>query len=183
MNYLRDTRQSYKPGIRDHCQTPPYAILPLLPYLPGNWTIWEPAAADGLLSTALLDRGFKVLSSSNDFFQFKPEQWWDCIVTNPPFSQATKWMERCFDLGRPWCLLMKSEIISNQGVQRLFARYGEPEMVYPESRINFKMPFKGWATGSQFNTHWYTFGLGIGRSHTWLCPINEEKREFHKNGN
>jgi hypothetical protein len=92
-------------------------------------------------------------------------------------------MKRCFELGKPWALLLKSEIIANQGIQRLFAQYGQPEMVYPESRINFKMPVKGWATGAQFNTHWYTFGLGISKPHTWLCSINKEKKIFHKETN
>lgn len=175
-NYKRDARQSHKPGLRDHCQTPPYAILPILSYLKG--IIWEPALGEGLLSKALKDRGFQVITSDYDFFDYEPDNY-DMIVTNPPFSRSKQWMERCYQLGKPWCLLLKSEIVSNQGIQKLISQYGELEMVYPESRINFKMPLKGWATGAQFNTHWYTFGLNIGRPHTWLCPINKEKKEFH----
>lgn len=182
MNYKRDARQSHKPGLRDHCQTPPYAILPILPFLDTRWTIWEPASGDGLMANALRNEGFEVISTSQDFFSYNIFGY-DIIITNPPFSRSKEWIERCFNLCTPWCLLLKSEIVSNQGVQKLFQQYGNPEMVYPESRINFKMPLKGWATGAQFNTHWYTFGLGIGQPHTWLCPINKEKKKFHKENN
>lgn len=175
-NYKRDARQSHKPGIPDNCQTPPYAILPLLPFLRG--IIWEPAIGEGLLAQSLRAKGFKVITGDNDFFEYEPVEY-DIIVTNPPFSRSEKWMKRCFELSKPWALLLKSEIVANQGVQKLFVKYSDCEMVYPESRINFKMPHKGWATGAQFNTHWYTFGLNIGKPHTWLCPINKEKKEFH----
>lgn len=178
-NYLRDTRQMYTGGKRDHCQTPSYALLPILPFLNPDWTIWEPADGGGMLSFALRENGFNVLSTSIDFFTYNSDRW-NCIVTNPPFSLSQKWMQRCFELGKPWCLLLKSDNVSNRGTQELISKYGELEMVYPESRINFKMPFKGWATGAQFNTHWYTFGLNIGKPNTWLCPINKEKKEFHK---
>ena len=177
-NYKRDARKSHKPGLRDHCQTPPYAILPLLQFLPRDCVIWEPAMGEGLLAQSLKAKGFKVITTDNDFFDYEPDNY-NIIITNPPFSLSQKWMQRCFELDKPWALLLKSEIIANQGIQKLFRKYGNPEMVYPESRINFKMPLKGWATGAQFNTHWYTFGLNIGRPHTWLCPINKEKKEFH----
>ncbi len=171
MNYKRDARQSHKPepNGRDNCQTPPYAILPLLPYLDTGWTIREPAMGEGLLAQAFIDKVFIVVSTG----------YYDISITNPPFSESAKWMKSFYETGKPWCLLLKSEIVANQGIQKLITQYGELEMIYPESRINFKMPIKGWATGAQFNTHWYTFGLNIGKPNTWLCPINEEKKAFH----
>lgn len=181
INYKRDARQSYKPEPkgRDNCQTPPYAILPLLPYLKKEWIIWEPAQGEGLLTKSFENQEFGVTTYDN-FFGYQPLlHIYDIIITNPPFSQSAKWMQRCFELNKPWCLLLKSEIVANQSIQKIVSQYGELEMIYPESRINFKMPFKGWATGAQFNTHWYTFGLNIGKPHTWLCPINKEKRRFH----
>lgn len=177
-NYKRDARKSHKPGLRDHCQTPPYAILPVLPFLKLDWIIWEPAMGEGLLSMALRLKGFNVITSDSDFFEYEPDSY-DTIVTNPPFSRSKEWLKRCYQLDKPFALLLKTEVESNQGIQKLIVQYGELEMVYPESRINFKMPLKGWATGAQFNTHWYTFGLNIGKPNTYLCPINKEKKAFH----
>lgn len=47
----------------DRCQTPAYALDPLLPYLDPSWTIWECAAGEGNLSRALRDRGFTVVAT------------------------------------------------------------------------------------------------------------------------
>ena len=31
----------------DQCQTPTYAVEPLLPYIPKEWLVWESAAGEG----------------------------------------------------------------------------------------------------------------------------------------
>ncbi len=183
-NYKRDARKSRRPGQHDHCQSPPYAILPILPYLPKSWIIWEPARGEGLLSQSLGSHGYTIITSSiddgEDFFVCQPDDEWQAIVTNPPWSLTCPWLERCYHLGRPFALLLKSEIITNQGVQKLMAQYGDLEHVFPETRINYKMPNKGWSGQAQFNTHWYTYGLNIGNPFTYLSPILQEKTDFGK---
>ena len=76
-------------GSPDDFQTPPVALLPLLPYLDKHWTIWECASGQGLLSATLCHHGFNVVSSDilmeQDFRMWQPENW-DCIITNPPYS-------------------------------------------------------------------------------------------------
>ena len=92
MNYKTDNRRSEaaKPGtynLRDDCQSPPYAIQPLLPHLPKNARLWEPARGDGYLAQALIDAGYDVVTSclqtGEDFFKYEPAKW-DILVTNPP---------------------------------------------------------------------------------------------------
>lgn len=177
-------RQAHKPETkgRDHCQSPPYAILPLLPYIPKNTIIWEPARGEGNLVIALESHGYNVVSSSlddgQDFFEYQPAKW-DIIVTNPPWSISAKWTRRCFLLGRPFALLLKSDKQQDIGFQKLNQQYGDFEQIHPDSRIDYKMPNKGWeAAGSPFNTHWYTFGLNIGKPHVYLAPIKEAKASF-----
>lgn len=179
-----DNRQSHQPEPRgrDYCQSPPYAILPILPYLPKDKIIWEPANGEGYLKQSMVDNGLDVVSSclltGQDFFDYEPEAW-DIIVTNPPWSRAQEWIERCFLLGKPFALLLKTEILGNKGIQALAQKFSGFELVFPESRINYKMPVRGWeADGAPFNSNWYTFGLGIGRALTFLAPINEEKKSF-----
>ncbi len=41
----------------DDFQTPPEALVPLLPYLPAGWTIWECACGKGYLAEALRQAG------------------------------------------------------------------------------------------------------------------------------
>src|SRR4051812_43128451 len=96
----------------DRCQTPAYALDPLWPFLPPGATIWEPAAGNGNLSTALREQGHRVITSdilqgrSQNFFSYEPDEPYDMILTNPPYSVKFQWMARCFQLGKPFALLL-----------------------------------------------------------------------------
>jgi len=152
----------------DRCQTPPYALDPILPYLSG--TVWECAAGEGSLSMALEKLGFKVVASDilrgQDFFRWQPESF-DCIVTNPPYSSKFEWLERCYQLGKPFALLLPVETVGANKAQRLFEKHGV-EVVFMNRRVNFKMPRKGLdGAGAWFPTAWFTHGLGIGQQMTF----------------
>ena len=171
-------------GGLDFCQTPPYALLPLLPYLPTHWTLWEPARGEGYLEAALKDKDFSVVSScilaGQDFFEYTPDGW-DVLVTNPPFSIKYDWLERCYELGKPFALLLPVETLGTQSGQYQFAEHGI-EIILIDKRINFKMPEKGWeGSGSQFPTAWFTWGLNIGQQMTFeridQAHINAWKRQ------
>src|SRR6516165_6846352 len=89
----------------DDYQTPPEALLPLLPYLRRDWTIWECACGKGYLVNALRQTGFRVIATDKkdgrDFLTWQPEDW-DCNVTNPPFSLKTEFLARAYELGKPF---------------------------------------------------------------------------------
>lgn len=109
----------------DRCQTPAYALDPILPYLHG--VIWECAAGEGSLSNAFIRHGFKVIESDilngQDFFRWQPELF-DCIVTNPPFSSKFEWLERCYQLQKPFALLLPVETLGANKAQKLFTGGG-----------------------------------------------------------
>ena len=168
-NYKRDNRRSqpsdiYMPSGMDACQTPAYAIDPLLPYLPREWIIWEPACGEGLLVEALYDSDFKqehviasdILAGQN-FFEYEPDEW-DYIVTNPPYSIQFQWLERCYQLGKPFALLLKVEILGTNTAQILMKQYGF-EIMLLDKRVDFKMPNKGWDSSAQFPTFWLCWQL------------------------
>lgn len=165
-NYLRDSRRSqvsdiYTPLGMDACQTPDYAIDPLLPYLPEGLNIWEPAAGEGYLRGALYDSGFSVIHSDiltgQNFFEYQPEKW-DAIVTNPPYSIHFQWLERCYQLGKPFALLLKVEILGTKKAQDLMEQYGF-EILLLDKRVDFKMPRKGWESSATFPTFWLCWKL------------------------
>lgn len=182
-DYKRDAKSNraadeYVPQGFDACQTPAYAIDPLLPYLDRSWTIWEPAAGEGLLVDALSDSNFEMIIGSDiltgsNFFEFEPDQEWDCIVTNPPFSLKYRWMERCYQLGKPFALLLPVETLGAKTAQEMFREHGI-EVIFMDKRINFKMPNKGWdGGGAQFPVAWFTWGLNIGSQMTF-ARLNHE---------
>lgn len=155
----------YEPRGFDSCQTPPEAIDPLLPYLPMDWSIWEPACGEGTLVEAFYDAdrqviGTDIITGAN-FFTCDGPSGWDCIVTNPPYSIKYEWLERCYALDRPFALLLPVETLGAQKAQRLFAEYGVG-VILLNRRINFKMPNIGWeGSAAQFPVAWFTWRLDL----------------------
>lgn len=168
-NYKRDNRKAAKQNIyvpqgMDSCQTPAYAMEPLLPYLASFKNIWEPAAGEGYLVEALKAHKFDVLESDilrdQNFFDYEPGSPWDCIVTNPPFSIKFRWLIHCYQLGKPFALLMPVETLGAKTAQALFEQHGMDVMLL-DKRVCFKMPNKGWDSSAQFPTAWFTWKLGL----------------------
>lgn len=162
----------------DCCQTPLYALDPLLPYINPEWTIWEPAEGEGNIYRGMFRAGIDNIIGSDvlqglNFFHYKPFTPWDCIITNPPYSIKYKWLARCYALGKPFALLLPIDTNGAGAAQRLFRQYGV-EVIYLDKRVNFKMPEKGYSGSAQFSTAWFTWGLGIGKENTYAeivrCP-------------
>lgn len=169
-NYKRDAKTNrpgdlYEPKGYDACQTPPHAVDPLLPYLPTDLVIWEPAQGEGFLVEAFYDSSRRVIGSDildgQNFFEYEPDEDWDVIVTNPPYSLKFKWLERCYQLGKPFALLLPVETLGAATSQAMFEQYGM-ELLLLNKRVNFKMPNKGWdGAGAQFPVAWFTWGLNL----------------------
>lgn len=155
----------YEPQGFDACQTPAYAIDPLLPYLDRNWIPWESACGDGLLVDALYDGGFITVEQSDlltglNFFEWQPDQW-DCQITNPPYSIKYKWLERSYELRKPFALLLPVETLGAKSAQVLFREHGVRVLLL-DRRVNFKMPNIGWdGSSAQFPVAWFTWGIPL----------------------
>lgn len=150
----------------DRCQTPAYALDPLLPYLKPGWVIWEPAAGEGNLARALRGLGFVVVASDlliedigddveggRNLFHWQPQHF-DAIVTNPPYSVKFDVYRRCYELGRPFALLLPVEALGVGAAQRLYKKHGHEQLLL-DKRINFKMPQRGWQSGEWKSTAWF----------------------------
>ena len=131
----------YKKSLRSAEQnTPRYAVLPIIRYLPRGKTVWCPFdTGHSEFVIALKEAGFKVVFShigtGQDFFTYEPGQW-DFIVSNPPFSIKRKVVERCLSLGKPFALLMGNLWLNSSAPCRLF-REKEMQMLLFDKRIQF----------------------------------------------
>jgi len=162
-----------KQGNSNDFQTPPEALKPLLSYLKKEWTIWECAAGKRNLSNALIEKGYRVISTDLadvellegetgwDFLKWKPDNF-DCIITNPPFSIKQKFLERCYELEKPFALLLPLTTFETKKRQELFKKYGV-EVIFFDKRINFETPNHVEKSSAWFATAWFTHGLNIGR--------------------
>ena len=150
-----------KQGGLDDYQTPPEALSILLPYLHKDWTIWEPAAGEGYLARALEDAGLNVIASDirtgQDFLEYEPDEHYDLVVTNPPYSQKNEFLERAYSLRKPFAFLLPITTLEGKRRQVLFSENGI-SLLIPGRRINFITP-DGKDTGSWFLTAWFTWKL------------------------
>ncbi|MEM3859736.1 MAG: hypothetical protein QW478_10090, partial [Candidatus Micrarchaeaceae archaeon] len=89
----------------------------------------------------------------------------DAIVTNPPFSLKQEFLIRCYELQKPFALLLPLTTFETKKRQDLFKKYGVEVIFFPK-RINFETP-DGSGNGSWFATAWFTWGLNLGRSLVW----------------
>ncbi len=157
-----------KHNTMDYCRTPPYAVEPLVPYLPPTFTVWESCCgehAEHFLLGALERREFDVIGTDIlhgiDYFSWEP-QTYDIQITNPPYSIKYDWIQRAYDLGKPFALLIPLETIGSARAQHMAQTYGA-EFILLDKRVDFFMPNKGYGGSAQFPVMWWTHGLGIGR--------------------
>ena len=115
----------------DEQYTPYYAAWPILKYIPNDMRIWTPFDREWSAFYQLFkENGYMVvrsdLSDGLDFFTYEPPKY-DCIVSNPPFSQKSKVLKRLYELGKPFAMLLPLTSLQsidrykyfNQGIQIL----------------------------------------------------------------
>jgi hypothetical protein len=149
-------------GSADDYQTPPEALEPMRPHLRTSWTIWECASGNGNLVDSLRRAGYSVIASDKrdgqDFLKWQPPDW-DCLVSNPPFSQKNQFLARAYALGKPFALLLPLTSLESQFRQRLFERHGIQLLVLPD-RVRFERPDLA-TSRPWFPVAWFTWGLDL----------------------
>ena len=101
--------------VNDEYTTPKSAWENIIKYLPTNKVIWEPFYCDGTSGRYLEELGFEVIHKNEDFFE---NNHGDIVVSNPPFSLSKKILERLVKLDKPFILLMTSNKLKSQYLQR-----------------------------------------------------------------
>lgn len=165
--------KSMMAGHPDNFQTPGDAIAPLLQYLPkeiknihGSGSrptiIWEPSCGKGNLVRAFGRFGYEVIGTDillgDDFLETAAPHC-DYIITNPPFSIKHKFLSRCYQLGKPFALLMPLTTFDSAERQKLFHRRGI-EVLFMPKRVHFETPSTKGA-GAWFMTAWFTWGFQL----------------------
>ena len=105
--------------------TPPILVKPILKYLKPNSTIWCPFDTNNSEFVILLEEaGHKVIYShidlGQDFFEYEPNEKYDYIISNPPFSRKLEVLERLYKLNKPFAMLMNIECLNYQVVGEFF---------------------------------------------------------------
>ena len=144
----------------DELYTPEYAIVPLLKYLPKNKVIWECTDFGCSNITKILkDNGYKVISTHKNNFNFltdKANFEFDIIITNPPYSLKDDFLKRCYEYGKPFCLLLP--ITSLERIERgtLYRKNGIELLVF-DRRCNFI--YNNNKKSNWFNMSWFCWNI------------------------
>lgn len=124
----------------DEVYTPFYAVVPLLEFLPKDKVIWCPFdEAWSAFYQLLREKGYTVIRSSlaegQDFFTYEPQEHWDIMVSNPPFSKKDEVLRRAFSFNKPFALLLP--VNSIQGKSRFKIFKNELQLLAFDARVDY----------------------------------------------
>lgn len=127
----------------DEAYTPDYAVMPLLKYikqLPSAPIIWCPFdKEDSAYVRIFRQNGLKVINTHIDnnknFFFYEPEEYYDIIISNPPFSCKDMILKRLYELDKPYAILLP--VPSLQGQKRFQYMKNGLQILAFDKRINF----------------------------------------------
>jgi hypothetical protein len=114
------------------------AFKPLLPYIPRDGEIWEPACGDRRLIHAMAEHGLKAdgddIVNGYDFLEDVTRRF--CLLTNPPFSLAFEFMQHAANIAEHVFLLLRLNFLASLKRKAWFIEH-EPALFVLSSRPSF----------------------------------------------
>ena len=112
----------------DEVYTPEYAVKPLIKYIKNyaerNWkevvTIWCPFDMEYSKYVQVLSKLpyvkviYTHIDNGQNFFFYEPEEPYDLIISNPPFSQKDNILKRLAELNKPYAMLLPIPTLQGQ---------------------------------------------------------------------
>lgn len=161
---MSKTNLKLKASKFDEVYTPSGVVESLRKHLPKTMkTVWCPFdTADSNIVKDLATSGYTVISShikdGKDFFNWKPKEDYDIIVSNPSYSNKNEVIKRCNELKKPWALLLPLDVLCGTKRFNLTADAGVITIAH-------RIPFTGPA-------NWFY--------NCWLCSWKEIANKWIK---
>lgn len=132
----------YSKGKNDECWTPDYGVKPILKYIPKGAVVWCPFDTPDSEFVKQISKSNKVIAThiwgGQDFLSYEPKEHWDCIVSNPPFTNKKGMFERALQLGKPFALIMSIVWLNDSTPKKLWNEYGKDlQLLMFEQRMRF----------------------------------------------
>ena len=147
----------------DDYMTPKSAWENITDYIPKDKVIWEAFMGDGKSGEYLTELGFNVIHNDNDFFESNEG---DIIVSNPPFSDKNKTMNRLKELDKPFIILLPQPAINTTSIRELFK--DELQIIIPRKRIQFIKNGNELQNKCNFDCFYYCYKINLPRDIIWL---------------
>lgn len=126
---------------KDEYYTPRILVEPILKYVKPNSTIWCPFDTENSeFVIALREKGHKVIFShlwlGQDFFYYDPQEDYDYIISNPPFTRKLDVFERLYKLNKPFAMICGLPILNYQEVGEFFIDK-ELQLLIVDKKVSF----------------------------------------------
>jgi hypothetical protein len=114
----------------DEYYTPAVMVNPILKYIKPESTIWCPFdTVESEYVRVLSSAGHRVLYShiweGKDFLEYEPDEPYDCIISNPPYSKRQEVLARLAELNMPYAMLFP---ITNLSLKHVTMFYIDKEL-------------------------------------------------------
>ena len=128
-----------KKNKNDERYTPTILVKPILDFIPKGTTVWCPFDLENSeFVFSLKEHGCNVIHShiktGQDFFEYEPEEWYDFIISNPPFSLKDKVLKRLNELNKPFAMLLPLPTLQGQ---KRFQYLKDCQALIFDKRINY----------------------------------------------
>ncbi len=129
----------------DEAYTPSYAVEPILKFIPKHSVVWCPFDTEESEFVKMISKTNKVIFShlnvDKDFFEFEPNEHWDCIVSNPPFKRKRQFFERALSFNKPFALIMTNAWLNDAYSKKVFMNVNrQMQLLMFDKRIKFTNP-------------------------------------------
>lgn len=136
----------YSPGKNDECITPDYGVKPIIKYIPKDAVVWCPFdKEDSEFVKQIRENGNKVIAThienGQNFFTYEPDEHWDCIVSNPPFTGKRKIFERALSFDKPFALMAPNTWWNDAAPAQIF-KDKDLQILSFDKRIRFSVDGK-----------------------------------------
>ena len=126
---------------KDEYYTPPILVKPILKYLKPNSVVWCPFDTENSEFVILLkEAGHKVIYShiwlGQDFFNYEPNENYDYIISNPPFTKKLEVLDRLYKLNKPFAMILGLPILNYQEVGEFFLNK-DLQLLIVDKKVSF----------------------------------------------
>lgn len=137
-NWLKTGKQFNE---KDEYYTPKILVKPIIKYLKENSVVWCPFDTENSeFVIELTNAGHKVIYShiwlGQDFFEYEPQEHYDYIISNPPFTRKLEVLDRLYKINKPFAMILGLPILNYQEVGNFFLDK-ELQLLIVDKKVSF----------------------------------------------
>lgn len=144
-NKQTQERELYNKIGNDENTTLDYGVYPILKYIPKDSVVWCPFDKEDSAFVRLISKQNKVIYShidyGQDFFNYEPQEHWDCIISNPPFRNKRLFFERALSFNKPFALIMTNVWLNDSYSKKVYTNAKrQMQLLMFDKRMKFNNP-------------------------------------------